>query len=120
VNEEVKIQWIESLREGKYREMKQEYFPKNTISDFTLRWKNYYSPLGVLCDMYAKFFNRKDCWKAIFDKDMPEWRSVEFMKSDWAVPHSVYAWAWITNENEIEHKLWNMSFEEAIKFIEAL
>ena len=118
MNKEIKQLWLENLRNGKYAEMKQEYFLPPVTSSLTLRWKNYYNVFGVLCDMYAKYFDLKDCWKGNFDKTFPEWKSVEFMKSDWTVPNTVYVWAWMKRNTIHENHLWNMGFEEAAKYIE--
>jgi len=120
MNKEIKAQWIENLRSGKYEEMTAERIFVGNEGDFTLRWKNYYSPLGVLCDMYAKYFGIKDCWTSRYSKNYPEWKSVEFYGNDWSIPRAVYAWAWIKYDTWEERRMWNMSFAEAIKFIEEL
>jgi hypothetical protein len=118
MNKEIKQLWIENLRNGKYAEMKQEYFPKGTSGDFTLRWKNYYNPFGVLCDLYAKAFGIEKPWESRFSKNYPDWKSVEFLRQEWEPPASVYIWAWMKRDPIQEKHMWNMSFEEAAKYIE--
>lgn len=119
MNLEIKKLWLENLSNGKYQEMKEEYWPKDYSGDFTLRWKNYYTPFGVLCDMYAKFFGKKECWKSNFNKNYPDEKNVSFMGNDWVIPDIVLAWAWFKVTPEQEREMWNMSFADASKYIEA-
>jgi hypothetical protein len=117
MNKDIKQLWLENLRNGKYSEMRMEDFPETITSDLPLRWKNKYNALGVLCDLYAKSANLEKPWSARFYKQMPEWKSIEFLGTEWSVAQQVYKWADL-KRSKVENQIWNMTFGEAAKYIE--
>lgn len=80
----IKKLWLEALRSGKYKQ--------------TLRNKNGFCCLGVLCDLHGKKIKRKG-WDKIAPKH--PFTGYSYLNTTGVLPETVVNWSGITNNNPV-------------------